>query len=132
MFGVLQKIIFFERNCKNCQLKFVSFYVHGWSGLEIRIWDHSRIRFDAMCLMAIFKLANKLLLKIVFFKVNTFISVCVKFQYLDIQGFVLEHNISLDSCWRVSFNFIVRSLFWLTGENLTFWTILALGSKFWN
>ena len=41
-------------------------------------------------------------------------------------------NISLESCWRVKYNFEFRSLFWLTGKILTFWTILPQVSEFWN
>ena len=41
-------------------------------------------------------------------------------------------SIPLDSCWRVEYNFEVKSLFWLTDKILTFWTILPLGSEIGN
>ena len=43
-----QKVTFFKINSKNCQLKFISFCLQNQLGLEIRIRDHSRTRFDAM------------------------------------------------------------------------------------
>ena len=64
--------------------------MQGQPGLEIRIRDHSRIFFNATNSMAVLELANELLLKITFFEVSTIVSVYLKFQYLDIQGFVLE------------------------------------------
>ena len=58
--------------------------------VKIRIQNYSQTRFDTMNPMETSKLANKLLLKITLFKVSTFVSVCVKFQYLDIEDSVLE------------------------------------------
>ena len=65
--------------------------------------DHSQTYFDTTNSMAILELANVLSLKITFFEVSTIISVCVKFQYLDIQGFILEteHTLKLVLMSRV-------------------------------
>ena len=52
--------------------------------------------------------------------------------YITWYGSVLKTEHTPNSCWRVEFNFELKSLFWLTNEKLTFWTILSLGSEIWN
>ena len=129
---ICKKIIVFETIYEINSWNFTSFYVQGQPRLRIRIRDHSWTYFNVINSMAVSKLENELLLKITFFKVSYVVSICIKFQYFNIWGSVWKLSIPLHSCWWVGFNFKFKSMFWLTGKNLTFWTILLLGSEMWN
>ena len=48
--------------------------------------------------MGVSKLVNELLLEIAFYEVSIIVLVCVKFQYLDIRGSVLETKHTLNLC----------------------------------
>ena len=51
--------------------------------------------FEATNTMAVSELVNEFLLKFAFFEISIVVSVCIKFQYLDIQSFVLETDHTL-------------------------------------
>ena len=59
-------------------------------GLRIRIRDFFQTCFDVTNPIMVLDLANELPLKIMFFKVNLIVSICVTYQELDIRGSVLE------------------------------------------
>ena len=63
--------------------------------LEIKIRDHFWTHFIATNLMVALELTNELSLKIVFFEVIIIVSVCVKFQYLDMKDFILDTEYTL-------------------------------------
>ena len=117
MFGVVCKQLHFWRQSINCQLIFASFCVQGKQRLEIKIWDHLSTCFDVMNSMVVSELKNKLLLKIT--EVISIVSIHMNFNNLIAKALFLKPSIPLDSWWRVSSNFVIKSLFWLTSENLT-------------
>ena len=79
MFGVVcKKLHFIKINCENCKFKFVSFCVQDQLGLKIEIQGHLWTRFDVVNPMTVLEMANKLLLEIIFFEVNSIVSIYVK------------------------------------------------------
>ena len=127
-----KKVIFLKTNCEKCQLKFASFCVRGQPWLEIKIQDHFWTHFDAINWMIILELTNELSLKITFFEVILLSRFAWYFNILIFGALFWKPSISLDSCWRVEFNFKIKSLCWLTDEKLIIWMILSLESEIWN
>ena len=81
MFGfICKKVTFFKKNCGKCQFNLSCFCVQGQPGLEIKNRDHSQTRFDATNSIVASKSRNKLPLEIMFLKVSSIVSICVKLQ----------------------------------------------------
>ena len=103
----------------------------GQPGLKIRIQDHSRICFLYHESNSGLRFSKQVSVENHIFRGKPY---CLDLCEISITWYsrLCFGKSSLDSCWRVGFNFEFKSLFWLADKNLTFWMILLLGSKMRN
>ena len=113
-------------------LTVVSICVQGQSRLKIRNWDLLWTCFDTRNAIAASEFWKEPPLEIVFFEVSHLSRFSWNFYNLLSMALFWKPSIPLDSYWRVGSGYGVNSLIWQMNENLTFWTILPLGTRMWN